>query len=77
MYFSIPPFPMLNSLFIHFSSISQILSHKGKEKMHEEDPMVPSVHDLDKTPLIDTQYKIDETQCGFDLYELHNWEKQK
>lgn len=53
------------------------MSHKGKGMMPEEDPMVPLVPDLDKTPLTDTQYKIVENRCKFDLYEIHNSSKQK
>ena len=49
-----------------------MLSHKEKGNMPEEDPMVPLILDLDKTPLIDTQYIIIETQCEFDLYEICN-----
>ncbi len=45
--------------------------------MPYEDPIVPPILDLDRSPLIDTQYTIVETQCDFDLYELHNWAKQK
>lgn len=45
--------------------------------MPEKNPMVPPVPNLDMIPLIDTQYKIAKTQCKFDLYELHNWEKWK
>lgn len=41
-----------------------------------ESPIFPHAHNLDEFPLVDTQYKIEETQCEFDLYELHNWENQ-
>ena len=50
-------------------------SSKGKSKVVEENPMLLQVVDLDKLPLVDQQYKISETQCEFDLYELHNWVK--
>lgn len=45
---------------------------KRKGKMNEEDPMIPTIPDLDKTPLINNQYKIVETDCEFEPYELHN-----
>jgi len=52
-----------------------MLAQKGMGKMTEEDPRVPLVPYLDKTPLINTQYKIVDTGCEFDIYELHNWAK--
>ena len=52
-------------------------SQKLKGKIPDEYPMVLLIPDLDRSPLINTQYKIKKTQCEFDLYELHNWEKQK
>jgi len=50
-------------------------SSKGKSKLVEENPMLPPIADLDKLPLIDQEYKISESQCDFDLYEVHNWDK--
>lgn len=34
--------------------------------MIDKDPMIPHVSELDKTPLIDTQYKIAKIDCEFD-----------
>lgn len=48
---------------------------KGKGQMIEEDSMIPLVADLEKTPLINTWFKIVDTECEFDLQELHNWAK--
>jgi len=52
-------------------------SSEGNSRTVEENPMMLPVIDLDKLPLFDQQYKIYETQCEFDLYELHNWAKWK
>lgn len=54
-----------------------MVSQKGKSRVVVESLTLPPVIKLDELPLIDTQLKITETQCGFDLYELHNWEYQK
>lgn len=54
-----------------------MLSHKGKAKKVVESPVLPSVPNLNEMPLVDIQCKILETQCEFDLYELHNWANQK
>lgn len=51
-------------------------TQKGKGKMVEENPMNFPVPNLDKTPLVDTQFKISRTDCEFDLYKFHNWAKK-
>lgn len=52
-------------------------SQKGKSKVSVESTMLPPVPNLDEFTLVDTQFKIIETKCEFDLYELHNWAFQK
>lgn len=52
-------------------------SQKGKSKVTIESPILPPMPNLHKFPLVDTQFKIIETQCEFDPYELHNWAFQK
>jgi len=42
-----------------------------------ESPFLPFVPYFNDMHLVDTKYKIKETQCEFYLYELHNWVKQK
>lgn len=37
--------------------------------------MIPTLIDLDNIPFEDQHYKIGETNCEFDLLELHNWLK--
>lgn len=54
-----------------------MVSQKGKTKIVVESPILPLVINLDELPLINTQFKITETQCEFDLYELHNWAYKK
>lgn len=49
----------------------------GKNKVTEEKPLLPPIIDLDNKPLVDQEYKIIETSCEFDLYELHNFLKHK
>jgi len=53
-----------------------MLSHKDKSKLVVESSTLPPVVNLDELPLVDTQYKISETQREFDPYELHNWANQ-
>lgn len=52
-------------------------SSKGKSKLVVESPTFSYVINLYELPLVDTQYKISETQCEFDLYEVYNWANQK
>lgn len=46
-------------------------SHKLKFKVVTS-PMLPSVINLDELSLVDTQFKIGETNCEFNFYEVHN-----
>lgn len=39
--------------------------------------MLPPPVDLNHVPLLDPHYKILETNCEFDLFELHSWLKHK
>jgi len=39
--------------------------------------MLPPPVDLDHIPLLDLHYKLSETNCEFNLFEIHNWLKQK
>lgn len=48
-------------------------SQKEKSKIVVESLTLPLVINLDEIPLIDAQYKIIETKCEFNLYDLHNW----
>ena len=52
-------------------------SSKEKSKLVVEIPMLPPIVNIDKFTLNDKQYKIFETQCEFDLYELHKWTNQR
>lgn len=53
------------------------MAAKGKYKATHDNPMLTPILDLDHQPLVDQQYKIVEINCEFDLYEFHNWLKQK
>ena len=52
-------------------------THKGKSKVSLDNPMLPLVINLDELPLIDIKFKIIETNCEFELDELHNWPFKK
>jgi len=52
-------------------------SQNGKSKVSIESPIVPPMPNLHKFHLVDRRFKIIETRCEFDLYELHNWAFQK
>ena len=54
---------------------SFIMAPKGKYKASNDNPLLPHIIDLYHQPLVDQEYKILETSCEFDLYELHNWLK--
>lgn len=50
-----------------------------KKKGHEE-PVHPGLHlpvDLDHILLVDNDYKIHETLCEFELFEMHYWLEDK
>ena len=51
------------------------MAPKGKSVDAFENPMVPPTIDLDHVPLEDEDYKVAETKCEFDLFELHCWLK--
>lgn len=52
-------------------------SHKGKSKISVDNPVLPSVINLDELPFVNTYFKVVETNCEFDLYEHHNWSFHK
>ena len=41
-----------------------------------ENPMIPPPIDLDHIPLADRDYKVTESKCTFDFFELHFWLKE-
>jgi len=55
----------------------EIAIQKGKYKLFVDITTLPPIINLNEIPLVDTHYKIVETECEFDLYELHNWEYKK
>jgi len=42
----------------------------------EDNPKTSATLDLDHMPLADQYFKIVDTKCEFDLFELHHWLKQ-
>jgi hypothetical protein len=44
---------------------------KGKYVDTSKNPMVPPPIDLDNIPLADRDYKVVESKCEFDFFELH------
>ena len=71
---------MSSSLYFYFSrSIipPKARTPKDKGNKSEENPRLPPPIDLDHLPLVDLHYKIDETNCEFGLFKLHNWLRHK
>lgn len=50
---------------------------KEKRNKSNENPVLPPPIYMDHLPLIDLQYKIVETNCEFDLFQIHSWLKRK
>jgi hypothetical protein len=48
---------------------------KDKSTETSENPFIPPPVDLDRVPLADKDYKITESKCEFECFELHFWIK--
>ena len=42
----------------------------------QENQKASDTLDLDHIPLVDKLFKITDTKCEFNMFELHNWLKQ-
>ena len=51
------------------------MAPKAKSSDTSENSILPPPVDLDHMPLADKDYKITESRCEFDLFELHTWLK--
>ena len=46
---------------------------KGQKPVTEKTSNVSTTINLDHVPLVDQFFKITETKCEFEIYELHLW----
>lgn len=50
---------------------------KSRKPTSDENPPTSTPVNLDHVPLVDSYYKIADTECEFEFHELHLWLEQK